>query len=69
MLLPAPVELPCRPGHDDGPLCDRDAAVADVKERFGDGPGSTADLLHLLCGDQPAPGETHVVHPHASSGR
>ena len=50
MLLPAPVELPCRPGHTDNELCDRDAALADVKERFGDGPGSTADLLHLLCG-------------------
>lgn len=52
-LLPAPVELPCRPGKD-GPLCDRAAALADVKERFGGGPGSTADLLHLLCGGAPA---------------
>jgi len=49
MLLPAPVELPCRPGHDEGPLCDRDAALADVKERFGEEAGSTADWLHLLC--------------------
>ena len=39
MLLPAPVELPCRPGHDASPLCDRDAAVADVKARFGAGSG------------------------------
>jgi hypothetical protein len=39
-------------------LCDRDAAVTDVKNRFGDGPGSTADLLHLLCGDAASePGE------------
>ncbi len=52
-LLPAPVELPCRPGKS-GPLCERSAALADVKERFGDGPGSTADLLHLLCGGAPA---------------
>ncbi len=52
-LLPAPVELPCRPGHT-GPLCDRAASLADVKARFGDGPGSTADLLHLLCGGAPA---------------
>jgi hypothetical protein len=50
-LLPAPVELPCRPAHRDGPLCDRAAALADVKKRFGDGPGSTADLLHFLCGE------------------
>jgi hypothetical protein len=49
-LLPGPVELPCRPEHSDGPLCQRPAALADVKKRFGDGPGSTADLLHLLCG-------------------
>ena len=56
MLLPAPVELPCRPKHSDGELCDRDAALADVKERFG-AEGSTADLLHLLCGGEPEPGE------------
>jgi hypothetical protein len=57
MLLPAPVELPCRPQHSDGPLCDRDAALADVKERFG-AEGNTADLLHLLCGGEPQPGTT-----------
>jgi hypothetical protein len=57
MLLPAPVELPCRPGHDASPLCDRDAAVADVKKRFGDGAGSTADLLYFLCGGKPRPGD------------
>ncbi len=50
MLLPAPVEVPCRAGHDHSTLCDRGTALADVKERFGEGPGSTADLLHLLCG-------------------
>ena len=52
-LLPAPVELPCRPGRT-GKLCDRAASLADVKARFGDGPGSLADLLHLLCGGAPA---------------
>ncbi len=56
MLLPAPVELPCRAKNADGPLCDRDAAVADVKERFG-AEGNTADLLHLLCGGEPQAGE------------
>ena len=50
MLLPSPVELPCRPQYADAPLCDRAAAVADVKQRFGAGPGSTNDLLHFLCG-------------------
>ena len=50
MLLPAPVELPCRPGHDDSPLCDRAAAVADVQRRFGSDVGLTANYLHLMCG-------------------
>jgi hypothetical protein len=49
MLLPAPVELPCRPGHARGPLCDRSAAVADAEHRFGEA-GLTANYLHLLCG-------------------
>jgi predicted small lipoprotein YifL len=52
-LIPAPVELPCRPGKG-GELCDRDKALTDVKARFGDGPGSTANYLHLLCGGGPA---------------
>jgi hypothetical protein len=56
MLLPAPVELPCRPRHSDEPLCSRPAALADVKKRFGDGPGSTADLLYFVCGGKPRPG-------------
>ncbi len=58
MLLPAPVELPCRPGRDESPLCDRDAAVADVKARFGDRAGATADILYFLCGGTPTPGNT-----------
>lgn len=56
-LLPAPVELPCRPGHDDGALCDREAAVADVLERFGPA-GNTNSLLHLLCGTEAEPSRT-----------
>jgi hypothetical protein len=55
MLLPAPVELPCRPQHSDGELCDRDAALADVKQRFG-AEGNTADALYFLCGGKPKPG-------------
>jgi hypothetical protein len=57
-LMPAPVELPCRPSSVDSPLCDRDAALADVKARFGDGPGSTADLLYFLCGGKPVAAQT-----------
>jgi Copper type II ascorbate-dependent monooxygenase, C-terminal domain len=48
MLLPAPVELPCRDNRTKG-LCNRAVAVADLKRRFGEEP-ATADLLHLLCG-------------------
>ena len=58
MLLPAPIELPCRPGYDDSPLCDRAAAVADVKARFGSGPGSTNDILYFLCGGKAKPSRT-----------
>jgi hypothetical protein len=56
-LTPAPVEMPCRPGHDDSPLCDRDAAVADVLARFG-AAGNTNSLLHLLCGTEARPSAT-----------
>ncbi|MEO7845957.1 MAG: hypothetical protein ABIR82_11510, partial [Nocardioides sp.] len=58
MLMPAPVELPCRAGHDESPLCDRATAVADVKERFGAGPGSTNDILYFLCGGRPRASQT-----------
>ena len=50
-LMPAPVEMPCREKYDDGPLCDRDAAVKDVMQRFGSA-GNTNSLLHLLCGTE-----------------
>lgn len=49
MLLPGPVELACRSGRT-GPLCDRDAAVLDVMERFGDQSRQTVAGLQLLCG-------------------
>ncbi len=58
VLLPAPVELPCRPEHSSGPLCNHVASVADVKARFGETAGQTADLLHFLCGTDVAPSDT-----------
>ncbi len=58
VLIPAPVELPCRPGHTDNPLCDRAKALEDVKARFGQGPGATADYLHFLCGTPTVAGPT-----------
>ncbi len=49
MLLPAPVELACAAGES-GPLCDREAAVFDVIDRFGPGAGRTIAGLQVLCG-------------------
>lgn len=55
-LLPAPVELPCRPEHADGPLCDRAAALDDVRQRFGQGAGGMAEWLRGRCpGTEPGP--------------
>lgn len=51
LLLPAPVELPCRAGIANR-LCDRGAATTDLRERFG-AEARTADLLHILCGAEP----------------
>ena len=51
MLLPAPVELPCRPGHTDNALCDRTTSIADVVRRFGP-VGQTDNWLNVLCGEQ-----------------
>ena len=52
MLLPAPVELPCRPGHTDNMLCDRETAIADVIHRFGP-VGQTNNWLDVLCNEKP----------------
>ncbi len=54
MLLPAPVEMPCRPEYSDGPLCDRQASIDDLIDRVG-GAGNTNNALYLLCGGQPTP--------------
>jgi hypothetical protein len=61
MLLPAPVEMPCRPGHS-GPLCDRSAAVLDVAARFGPNAGRMVAGLLLLCNGtfSPKPGATQT---------
>jgi len=49
--LVGPVELPC-PAAATGPLCDRGAAMAEVRERFGAG-AFLADVLHRVCGTTP----------------
>ncbi|GAA1612184.1 monooxygenase [Actinoplanes couchii] len=58
-LVMAPVELPCEPGGS-GPLCDRTAAVADVKKRFGAPSEEQVNQLNAWCnnGGAPKPGTT-----------
>ena len=58
-LLPAPVELPCIEGQS-GPMCDREASVADVVNRFGNESGLIISGLQWLCSrDTPiTPGPT-----------
>jgi hypothetical protein len=46
--LPGTVELPCT-AQESGPLCDRDAAIADVTKRFGEEVGGTAKELNEMC--------------------
>ena len=55
--LPVPVELPC-PRDESGPLCEREAAVRDVADRFGDQARSAVDQLNRSCnrGEAPVPG-------------
>ncbi|WP_193609141.1 hypothetical protein [Nocardioides lijunqiniae] len=57
-LMPAPVEMPCRPGRDASPLCDREAALADARDRFGAAGGALAQGLHFLCGSDVVPSGT-----------
>lgn len=53
MLMPAPVELPCPADGPQGPLCDRQAAIADVASRFGRGSAAQVYGLQALCGGDP----------------
>lgn len=45
----APVEIPCQEGDDDHPLCDRDAAMADVFERYGGIAGAIPNAVLGAC--------------------
>jgi hypothetical protein len=58
-MLPAQVELPCA-ADESGPLCDRQAAVADVVQRFGNQAGGIVVGLNQLCngGKPPVAGVT-----------
>jgi hypothetical protein len=60
MLVAGPIELPCTPAES-GPLCNRDAALADLGHRFGPEAIAIVNGLNLLCnrGQSPQPGNTH----------
>lgn len=47
----APAEIPCSE-DESGPLCDRDAALAAAKEKYGSR-GVQADMFNALCGVTP----------------
>ena len=69
-LVMAPIELPCAPGEA-GPLCDREAAVADVAKRFGDRSGQQVAWLNQRCnaGRDPVAGTTqHCDQPVTEPG-
>ncbi|MEZ5382622.1 MAG: YceI family protein [Microthrixaceae bacterium] len=48
----APAEIPCRV-EEDGPLCDRRAAMVDLNDRFGSSGPTIANSLNYLCGTTP----------------
>ncbi|HET9139442.1 hypothetical protein [Actinophytocola sp.] len=63
-LLPSQIELPCTP-QESGPLCDREAAIADLVKRTGAGAREEVDGLNQLCnqGKPPVAGNTqHCDH-------
>ena len=60
-LLSAPVELPCAEGEA-GPLCDREAAIADVTHRFGDGARAVVTELTQYCNNGRAPVAATTQH-------
>lgn len=69
MTLPAPVELPCAAGES-GPLCNRAAAVVDVRQRFGTEVAATESGLVMECDRgniQPGPTQS-CDHPIRQAG-
>ena len=52
MLVPSPVELPCA-ADESGPLCDRDAAIADLVAKRGSSAVFLPAGLQALCGSSP----------------
>ncbi len=53
MLIAAPIEVPCG-ANESGPLCNRDAAIADLVKRTSDKAAVQEAGLLLFCGKNPA---------------
>jgi hypothetical protein len=51
-LLPAPPDVPC-PAGVDGPLCNRQAAMADLGKRFGAHAVTFDNVIETVCGRNP----------------
>jgi hypothetical protein len=60
-LLPGPIELPCT-SAESGPLCDRDAAIADLVKRTGADAREEVDGLNELCNKGKAPVAGNTQH-------
>ena len=63
-LRPAPPDVPC-PAGVTGPLCDRQASMADLAARFGPWAVTFDNIIEQACGrnpDRPAGGRHDLVH-------
>ncbi|HZT65902.1 MAG TPA: hypothetical protein VFA11_08940 [Acidimicrobiales bacterium] len=71
-LLPAPPDVPC-PAGVSGPLCDRQASLADLGQRFGPELPRFVDAIETVCGrdanNPPAGDSTSCTWPVPFSGR
>ena len=50
--LPAPPDIPC-PANVSGPLCDRNASLADLGARFGQAAITSVNVMEAICGRNP----------------
>jgi hypothetical protein len=70
-LMPAPPDVPCAAGVS-GPLCTRDASLADLGQRFGPDAVGFVNTLESVCGrnaaDPPAGDTTSCVWPVSKAG-
>lgn len=60
-LMEGPIELPCTP-EESGPLCDRDAAIADLVKRTGADAREQVDGLNEYCNQGKAPVAGNTQH-------